>query len=198
MRVSAPEPGHVPAAAGVGLASLAADIVELAAFGSRSGDLQRLAAARGVTLPGCGHITTRARGLALSVRPGRWLLLTAPAAAVSGARSWEEALAGCGSAVDLSCALAAFVLSGPAAREMLARSCRLDLSPQAFPEGHAAATIMVQVSVMLGALSGSLLLLTPATTARHVHEWLVTTSRPFGVALGPEAGPADFSGDDRA
>jgi heterotetrameric sarcosine oxidase gamma subunit len=196
-RVSAPDPREGLTAPGVRLASLSADIVELAALRGRSGDLERLAAARGVTLPACGRIAVQPRGLALSVRPQRWLLLGAPATA-GGARSWEEATAGCGTAVEHSSAFGAFVLEGPAVREMLKRSCRLDLSPQRFPEGCAAATILLQVSAILAALRGSMLLLTPATTARHVREWLVTTSQPFALVLAPEAGAAYFSGDDRA
>lgn len=194
--MSAPDLRHAPAAAGIRLASLTADIVELAALRNRTADLERLAAARGVALPGCGRITTQAHGLTLSVRPGRWLLLTPAASGSRGATAWEEATAGCGAAVDHSSALAALVLSGPAVREMLARSCRLDLAAEAFPEGRAAATIMVQVAVILAALPGAMLLLTPATTARHVHEWLVTTSQPFGLLLAAQVGPADFCGDN--
>ncbi|HEV2286622.1 MAG TPA: hypothetical protein VGR80_11320, partial [Steroidobacteraceae bacterium] len=85
--------------------------------------------------------------------------------------------------VDLSGALAAFLLAGPAVPGMLARGCRLDLRPAAFPTGSAAATIMVQVPATLAALSAGVLILTPATTARHLYEWLLETARPFG--LGP-------------
>jgi heterotetrameric sarcosine oxidase gamma subunit len=194
--VSGPDLRHPSPAAGIRLASLSGDIVELAAFRNRSADLERLAAARGVALPARGHIASRRSRLTLSVRPDRWLLLTAPAS--EGASAWEQATGGCGAAVDLSAALAATVLSGPAVREMLTRSCRLDLAAEAFPAGRAAATIMVQVPVILAALSGAMLLLTPATTARHVHEWLVTTSQPFGLILAPQASPADFYGDNSA
>lgn len=194
--MSAPDSPHA-AAAGIRLAALPANIVELAALRSRSVDLGRLAAARGLALADFGHITAQSPGLTLSVRPRRWLLLTPAASGQGGATAWQEAAAGCGAAVDLSSALAALVLSGPAVRDMLARSCRLDLAAEAFPDGRAAATIMVQVSVILAALGGAMLLLTPATTARHVHEWLVATSQPFGLALAPQLSPADLSGDNR-
>lgn len=194
--MSGPDPRPPSPGAGIRLAPVTADILELAAFRNRSADLERLAAARGVALPACGHLTRRPARLTLSVRPGRWLLLTAPA--TGGASAWEGAIPGCGAAVELSAALAATLLSGPAVREMLIRSCRLDLAAEAFPEAHAAATIMVQVPVILAALEGAMLLLTPATMARHVHDWLVTTSRPFGLSLAPQASLADFSGDNGA
>lgn len=182
--------------AGVRLSVCTAHILELTALRGRTADLERLAAARGVPLAAPGHIAVRPRGLTLSVRPGRWLLLTAPAAGGAGTTSWQEA-ARYAAVVDLSSAYAAWLLCGSAVRDMLARACRLDLAAEAFPEGHAAATIMVQVSVILAALGEAMLFLTPATTARHMHEWLVTTSQPFGLVLAPETAVTDVCGDDR-
>jgi sarcosine oxidase gamma subunit len=61
----------------------------------------------------------------------------------------------------------------------------LDLEPEAFPLGRAAATIMAQVSVVLVALPAGMLLLTPASTAQHLGEWLAASGAPFGLALRP-------------
>lgn len=183
--MSAPDPGAAAAARGVRLATCPTDAVEVAAFRERSAALERLAAARGVQLPATGRCVRHDGGLALSVRPLRWLLLTAPALPASAAARWSEACGDQAAVVDLSGALAAFHLAGPAVPEMLARGCRLDLRAEAFPTGSVAATIMVQVPVTLAALAAGVLLLTPATTARHLHEWLRETSRPFGP--GPES-----------
>lgn len=172
---------------GIALASCPADIIELGAFRERSPDLERLAAGRGLTLPGPGGVVVRPGRLALSVRPGRWLLLAPPAAPGESAELWQEASRGHGAVIDLSSALVEFLLSGPAVPEVLARACRLDLDPNAFPAGRAAATIMVQVPVILARLTAGMLLLTPATTAQHLREWLVETSQPFGLVLGPDA-----------
>lgn len=195
--MSAPDVGPPPAGVTLRLARCAADVIELTAFRGRTAELGQVASARGIVLPALGRIGVHPHGLSLSVRPGRWLLLTAPTAGRAVLRDWEEGAGGSGAVVDHSSAFVALVLSGPAVREMLSRGCRLDLGGDAFPEGRAAATIMVQVSVILAALSGSMLLLTPATTARHMHEWLVTASQPFGLSLAPEASLADFCGDDR-
>ncbi len=180
---------------GIALASCAADIVELAAFRERTLDLERLAAARDLTLPGAGAVVARSGRLSLSVRPGRWLLLTSPAAPGESAAHWREASGGHSAVVDHSSALAGFLVSGPAAREMLARACRLDLEANAFPAGTAAATIMVQVPAILAQLTPGMLLLTPATTAQHVREWLVETSRPFGLALARDATVSELCGE---
>jgi len=180
MPVSAPE------TPGVELARCAADVVELAAFAGRTPEIEELAAGCGVRLAGLGRIAVGAAGLSLSVRPARWLLLSPPAAPGSAAGRWQQDLAARGAAVDLSSGLAAFLLGGPALRHMLARACRLDLEADAFPPGRAAATIMLQVPVTLAAPGARMLLLTPATTARHLHEWLTSASRPFGLAMAGE------------
>ena len=171
----------------IALASCPADIVELAVFRERAVDLERLAAGRNLTLPAAGALVARSGRLTLSVRPGRWLLLTSPAPPGESAALWQEASRGHGAVIDLSSALVVFLLSGPAVPEMLARACRLDLEANAFPAGTAAATIMVQVPAILAQLTPGMLLLTPATTAQHLREWLVETSQPFGLALAPDA-----------
>jgi len=193
--VSAPEAAAAAGMPGVRLASCPADVVELVGFRARRPELEPLAAAHGLTLPETGRCAVLDGRLALSVRPGRWLLLTPPAFPGAAAARWSEALAGVGAALDLSGGLAAFLLAGPAVREMLARGCRLDLRPEALPSGSAAATIMVQVPVTIAALAAGVLLLTPATTARHLHEWLLETSGPFGLAPAFQTSVRTLCGD---
>jgi heterotetrameric sarcosine oxidase gamma subunit len=129
------------------------------------------------------------------VRPERWLLLSAPATAGAAAAQWQAACAASGAAVDLSSGLAGFFLSGSATREALARGCRLDLDPQLFPPGRAAATIMAQVCATLVALPAGMLLLTPACTARHFHEWLASAAQPFGLKRQADLTLSDICGD---
>ena len=163
----------------VGCASV--DIVEIAALRGHALALERIARERGVQLPALGQVIHTSDTLALAVRPERWLILTAAAAAGAAAAGWEAVCSGEATVVDLSSGLAAFHLAGALAPEVLARGCRLDLHPQAFPALRAAATLMAQVSVVLAALHSGWLLLTPATTARHFHEWLASTAQPFGL-----------------
>ena len=167
--------------AGVTVAGVSVDVVEIAALRERLHVLKALAARRGLALPEHGRILTIRDTLVLCVRPQRWLMLSPPMAAGAAASRWQEACVGTAAAVDLSSALLALHVAGPQAREALARGCRLDLDPAAFPAGTAAATAIGQVSVVLGALPFGLLLLTPSTTGRHFRDWLSAAARPFGL-----------------
>jgi sarcosine oxidase subunit gamma len=130
------------------------------------------------------------------VRPERWLLLSAPAAPAAAAHTWQSLCSGQAAVVELSSALSALLLGGVAARTVLTRGCRLDLDPEVFPPGHAAATIMAQVSVIVAALPAGVLLLTPASTARHFREWLTAVAAPFALAPYTEMSFPELCGDE--
>ena len=188
MRVSAPEPG-------LQLESSASDIVEIAALRGRAQDVARIALGRGVQLPTRGRALVAPDHVALCVRPERWLILTPPGSSAASAAAWQAACAGVGAVLDLSSALSALELSGPDMRALLVRSCRIDLDARAFPQGAACATIVAQVAVIIVALASGLLLLTPATTSRHFHEWLATASKPPGLEPRSPRHEAAAAGD---
>ena len=173
----APVPGEVD---GLQLHSSASDIVEIAALRGRAADLASIALGRAVQLPALGRAVIATGHVALCVRPERWLILTPPASGAASADRWRAGCAGVGAAVDLSSGLRVLELSGHAVREVLVRSCRIDLDQAAFPPGAACATIMAQVPVILVALPSAMLLLAATSTAQHVHEWLQSTAQPFG------------------
>ncbi len=153
-------------------------------IGARRGQTRALAnrlSAQGMPLPDCGRVAPAADQLILGVRPGRWMPLSPVAQPGATVGLWRSAIAGLGSAVDLSSGLAALHLQGPATTAVLAQSCRLDLTGEAFAPGRAAATILAQVPATLAALPSGLLLLTPVTTARHLYEWLLHAARGFRV-----------------
>jgi heterotetrameric sarcosine oxidase gamma subunit len=176
------------------LATCRADILEIAACGAAAGELAQRARDAGCTLPPLGHSQISAAALALAVRPQRCLLLLAAAADGVNVAAWQRRCAGAGVVVELSAALAAFVVRGSAAREVLRRGCRLDLDPKAFPAGAATATSMAQVAVTLAALPAGLLLLTPASTARHFEEWLDGAARGFGMTRAGDVTVAAMCG----
>lgn len=195
--MSAPE-SRAKSSSALGLAVCQADVIELVAFRSREPELESLAASKGVRLPARGEASfVAADTLALSVRPGRWLLLSPPAPPGESALGAQRILAGVGAVIDHSSGLVGFHLRGAPWREVLKRGCRLDLDSRVFPAGAAAATIIAQVSATLAALPWGILLLTPATTARHLREWLASTARPFGFTQRPDEtiGPELLSGD---
>jgi len=162
-------------------------IVELAALRGRAADLRALAATHDITLPEMGHAAVTDDTIALCVRPNRWLLAArrlrasfseseAEAEEALNRRAagidWRSSCEGVAVAVDLSSALTPFRIKNDATYSKLAGGCRIDLDPQKFTEGHAAATLIAQVQVILARLPNELLVLTPSTTARHFKEWL--------------------------
>jgi sarcosine oxidase subunit gamma len=180
---------------GITCASLPADIIELAALRERTQVLKALAARRALPFPATGWVASSRETLVLCVRPERWLLLTAPGAPGVTHSLWRGACTGCAAAVELSSGLSALHLTGPAVPEVLARGCRLDLHPEAFVPGSAAATSMAQVPVMLATPPGGWLLLTPSSTARHLREWLAATAGPFGFVARADVNVAALSGE---
>ena len=175
------------AAAGVSLASVRVDLIELAALRGRAGELAEVTAARGIVLPRFGRVAAADEGLILSVRPERWWLLSQPGVAGARAAAWQARCAGCAAGIDLSAAWEVLHLGGTASREALRRGCRLDLHPDRFSSGHAAASVVAQVPVVIVALRTSLLLITPATTARHFREWIAAAAQPFGFQAHTQA-----------
>ena len=194
--MSAPDGRYeVAAPPGVGLASCLADVVGLAALRGRTHDLHSIASSRGLSLPAPGRSAVAGDTLVLCVHPARWLLLGSPASAGAAPSLWQDLCAGTGAAVELSSGLTALHLTGPDAREALTRGCRLDLDPEVFPAGHAAATFIAQVAVILAAVPSGMLILTPASTAQHFREWLAAAARPFGLARRADVTVTDLSGD---
>jgi heterotetrameric sarcosine oxidase gamma subunit len=177
------------------LATVPADILEIAAFAGAAPELVRRGGQAGWALPPPGRVSAAPGGLWLAVRPERWLMVLAPQAPGTSAAYWQGLVGTSGAVVELSAGLGAFFLSGAPAREALRRGCRLDLEPAVFIEGSAAATQMAQVAVTLAALPGGLLLLTPASTARHLREWLMHVGRAFGIAAVSDVTVAALSGD---
>jgi heterotetrameric sarcosine oxidase gamma subunit len=178
------------------LAVVSADILEVASFAGAAAELVRRVGEAGSTLPPLGRVSAAPSGLVLAVRPDRWLMVLTPAPSGTSAARWQELLGVSGAVVELSAGLTALFLAGASAREVLKRGCRLDLDPEVFPAGCAAATHMAQVAVTLVALPGGLLLLTPASTARHMREWLMQVGRAFGIAAVSDVTVAALSGGD--
>jgi sarcosine oxidase subunit gamma len=180
--------------AGVQLNDYRSDVVEIAALRGRVREIEGIAATRGISLPGFGRVVSTGRWLTLSVRPERWWVLQAPTAAGARAAQWQTACAGIGTAVDFSSALVVLHLAGPRARELLARSSRVDLHETALPTGRAVATLMAQASVTIAAIPSGLLVLTPSSTARHFREWLLGSAKLCGLLPQSTRGAVEMFG----
>jgi len=82
--------------------------------------------------------------------PDEWLLVTPPHAQGALAARLEQALVGQHVAVtDVSAGQCAIAVSGPNARELLAKGCGLDLHPRSFGPGRCAQTLLAKASVLI-------------------------------------------------
>ncbi|MFV0474516.1 MAG: sarcosine oxidase subunit gamma [Pikeienuella sp.] len=151
------------------------------------GDALRAAleAAEGLTLPGPGRYAASGALTAMASAPGQWLI-AAEGEADPEARI--RAAAGiAGDVTDISDGFVSLRLSGPGARDALARISTLDFTDAAFPVGAFARTRMMQIGVAIRRLGGetgpAYALETPRSTARSfAHE--VNTAIRSAVAAG--------------
>jgi sarcosine oxidase subunit gamma len=87
---------------------------------------------------------------ALWLSPDEWLIVAKPGDSLSLARRARAAVEPfAGAVVDVSAHRALLELRGPAARDLLARGCSLDLHPLAFPQDACAQTMLARVDVIL-------------------------------------------------
>ncbi len=107
----------------------------------------------GLELPTtAGRSTTTADGTvrALWTGPGDWLIACPDTARLSLESSLRTVLEGMsGALTDVGHGFVVFNLSGPAAVDVLAQGCGLDLDPSAFSEGMCAMTALARMQVVI-------------------------------------------------
>lgn len=163
------------------------DIVQVMARRGRQDALaQAMQAAFGIALPGPGQCSAGADATAIWIQPAAWLI-TAPRGieAALAARA-AVAFAGIAAVEDQSHGRTVIAMSGPAARPVLARGCRIDLHPPAFGPGRAAMTQIAHVSCLVHQVDASpaFELTVFSTLAEHVFHWLLEAGAEAGVRIG--------------
>ena len=113
-------------------------VTSLAPFRGKEAAVAR--ALGGAALPHPGRVERAGEGRLVWVGPGRCLLI---------GRAAPEGLRVIAAVVEQGDGIAAAVLQGPAARDVLARLVPIDLRDAAFPEGATARTMLVHMSVTL-------------------------------------------------
>ncbi len=122
---------------------------------------------------------------ALWLGPDEWWVVTAvedPAAA----HRLSEALAGHSAAVtDLSESRACIRVSGPRARDLLAKGCSLDLHPRVFSPGRCAQSHLAKAQVVLHQVSGepAFDLYVLRSFADYLWAWLEDAAREYGLTI---------------
>lgn len=117
--------------------------------------------------------------------PEEWLI-TAGARSAAALEAALRAAVGehGGAAIDVSAQRTTLRLSGPDAREVLAKGCSLDLHPRVFTKGTAAQTMLGLAGVVLIALDDAgtdYRILVRASFARYLADWLIDAAEEFGV-----------------
>lgn len=165
-------------------------MIDLRGDAGDAGFLAAVRAAAGVELPLQPNTTARAGSTtALWLGPDEWLLI-APA---GKERVLVPALrSGLGdryaAAVDLTESRTVIAVSGPRARDLLAKGCTLDLHPRAFPAGSCAQTGLARAGVLLHLVDDTptFEITIPRSFADYLWAWFADAAREYGVALQTE------------
>jgi sarcosine oxidase subunit gamma len=124
---------------------------------------------------------------ALWLGPDEWLIATAPDDAMARAVGLKVALVGLHAAVtDIGDSRTVIRLSGPRAREILAKGCPLDLHPRAFGPGRVAQSLIARAGVVIhqadDAPSYDIYVL--ASFAAYLWNWLTDAGLEYGIGAG--------------
>jgi heterotetrameric sarcosine oxidase gamma subunit len=138
------EPGiTIAERVGLGLATVAA----------RKGQADALkaavASAYGVDLPVSSRVAQGPQVSFVGYGPGQWLAVSAKLANEALARDLAQQLKGLASISDQSGGRTVIRVSGPRARDVLAKGLPIDLDPRAFPLGSAATSTISLMGVQL-------------------------------------------------
>jgi sarcosine oxidase subunit gamma len=158
-------------------------LATMMAFDGKVDELRaRLRALYGFEAP-ARPVIAQGHGLDLAwAGPEQWL-------AVSGERTVAERLAeelkGLAAVTDQSDARAVLRVSGPKAREALAKGCPIDLHPRAFRPGDTVLTAIAHVGVQIWQVDDAPTfdLLVPCSMAGSFWGWLSASAAEFGLAV---------------
>jgi sarcosine oxidase, subunit gamma len=121
---------------------------------------------------------------AIWMGPDEWLITSASRSAAELETQLRAAVAEHGgAAIDVSAQRTTLRLSGPDARDVLAKGCSLDLHPTVFRRGTAAQTMLGLAGVVLIALDDAgtdYRILVRSSFARYLADWLIDAAEEFG------------------
>jgi sarcosine oxidase, subunit gamma len=142
-------------------------------------------------LPGEPNSTAaRAALTALWLGPDAWLLTCPPGEVEARMASLRKALADAHAAVtEVSDGRVALRLSGPNARDVLAKGCPLDVHPRTFPPGSCAQSLLAKASVLIHLIDAdpqrgpTFDLYVGRSFAHYLWAWLEDAGREYGVQI---------------
>jgi len=146
----------------------------------------RASAILGLDLPTTPSTYVSDDGLtAIWMGPDEWLITAGTRSAAELETQLRAAVSeDGGAAIDVSAQRTTLRLSGPDARDVLAKGCSLDLHPTVFRKGTAVQTMLGLAGVVLIALDDAgtdYRILVRASFARYLADWLIDAGEEFGV-----------------
>lgn len=147
----------------------------------------------GLDLPRPGQASASGELAALWLQPECWMFM-GPGGDGSLALALKTACGAAAAVVDQTHGRAVLSLSGAAARDVLARLCRIDLHPRAFGPGRVAATAIAELACLLHQREDTpgFDVILPASYAGWFLEALTHAAAAVGYEV-PDAGPlAEF------
>ena len=164
---------------GLGLATVAARKGKTDALN------QAVASAYGVDLPTSSRVAQGSQVSFVGYGPGQWLAVSESLANGALARDLSAKLAGLASISDQSGGRTVLRLSGPHARDVLAKGLPIDLDPRAFPLGSAATSAISHMGVQLWQLDDtrSYDLAIFRSVSESFWSWLSASAAEFGYVV---------------
>lgn len=145
--------------------------------------LAALIAQSGGALPDAGRVSRFVDHALLWSGPEAWLLVSRDRAASA---DLTRSLVGVAALSDQSDGKAVLRVSGPRARDALAKGCMIDLHPSAFPGDAVASTSIAYVSVQIwrpGDSEDAFEIFVPRSMAGSFWSWLASSVAEFGCEV---------------
>ena len=135
-----------------------------------------------------GQATDSRNATYLPLSPGQWLAISKKSE-TAFAGQLSKKLKGLGYASDQSDSRVCFRISGPKARDVMSRGCRLDLHQSVAGKGFCAQTTMAQVGVIIHQSQSDPVydIYVYSGFARSFWHWLSHTAAQFGYDVNTEA-----------
>lgn len=185
-------PGHIGRSAGTAGVTIGERTdLGLATVMVRKGRQGDLAAAveraYGVALPAGSRLAAGRKADFIGTGPGQWFVVSETLRNGALARDLAENLRGLASISDQSDGRAVVRISGPKARDVLAKGLPIDLDPRVFMPGDAATSLISYIGVQLWLVDG-----TPTYDiavfrgfAESFWGWLTASAAEFGAVVEP-------------
>ncbi len=146
---------------------------------------QRILERHGILLPTGPRAVGGTNLSAIGIGPGRWLIVGEAAEPDALCRTMATDLDGIAAVADLADALPVLRLSGPKAREVLAKGLPIDLHPRSFGPGSAASGVAALIPIHLWQFDDAPTyeVAVPRSLAGSFAESLVESAAEFGMMV---------------